>query len=711
MIQKIARWAAYHPKIVVTVAVLLLIPSLIGFICTGVNYDILSYLPDRLESVQGEQVLDQTFNNAGMSIVIVEDMPAKYTSALKEEIAEIEGVRTVMWVDEFVGTQTPAEALPDAVQQIFYSTDGSKTMMLVQYENAGSSKETLQAIQQIKKLANKQTFISGMSAITEDTKEIADSQAPLYVTVAILLALGIMSFMMESWILPFVILAALGMAILYNMGTNIFLGQISFITQAIAAILQLGVTMDYSIFLMDRYTEEKTKYPDRRDAMASAVTKSFTALMGSSLTTIFGFVALCFMQLGLGFDIGFVMAKGVVFGILTVVLVLPEILLLLEEYINKYKHRSIIPSFHGVNRFVFKFKKVFAVLFVVLLIPTYIVQSNADVYYNFDKALPSDLVSIQGLNKLKTDFNMASTQFLIVDDTLPAGKLMQMEKEIENLDGISSLLAYNSILGPAVPDDILPNSVLEICKKDGKQMIMVNSEYGAATDELNAQLQQMENIVKRYDENALITGEGALTKDLITTTDRDFLVTSILSIAAIFILIAVCFKSVTLPVLLVLSIELAIWINLSFATMMGTEISFVAPTVINCVQLGATVDYAILLTTRFREELRLGKPKKDAILNAANAAEHSILQSASVFFVATFGVYLICDISLIKGICALLARGSVISALVIVFFLTPILYLCEGVIQKTSHGWRENKPLKIFKNKSQKTKSEVQTDA
>lgn len=711
MIQKIARWAAYHPKTVVTVAVLLLIPSFIGFICTRVNYDILSYLPDSLESVQGEQVLDQTFNNAGMSIVIVEDMPAKYTSALKEEIAEIEGVRTVMWVDEFVGTQTPAEALPDAIQQIFYSADGSKTMMLVQYENAGSSKETLQAIQQIKKLANKQTFISGMSAITEDTKEIADSQAPLYVTVAILLALGIMSFMMESWILPFVILAALGMAILYNMGTNIFLGQISFITQAIAAILQLGVTMDYSIFLMDRYTEEKTKYPDRRDAMASAVTKSFTALMGSSLTTIFGFVALCFMQLGLGFDIGFVMAKGVVFGILTVVLVLPEILLLSEEYINKYKHRSIIPSFQGVNRFVFKFKKVFAVLFVVLLIPTYIVQSNADVYYNFDKALPSDLVSIQGLNKLKTDFNMASTQFLIVDDTLPAGKLMQMEKEIENLDGISSLLAYNSILGPAVPDDILPDSVLEICKKDGKQMIMVNSEYGAATDELNAQLQQMESIVKRYDENALITGEGALTKDLITTTDRDFLVTSILSIAAIFILIAVCFKSVTVPVLLVLSIELAIWINLSCATMMGTEISFVAPTVINCVQLGATVDYAILLTTRFREELRLGKPKKDAILNAANAAEHSILQSASVFFVATFGVYLICDISLIKGICALLARGSVISALVIVFFLTPILYLCEGVIQKTSHGWRENKPLEIFKNKSQKTKSEVQTDA
>lgn len=706
MIQKIAKWEAYHPKTVVLIALLLIIPSVIGFACTRVNYDILSYLPDDLESVQGETVLDETFNNAGMSIVIVEDMPAKYTAALKEEIAQIDGVSSVMWTDDIAGLETPTSALPDVLKDIFYSADGSKTMMLVQYVDSGSSDRTLNAIKEIKKLSNEKTFISGMSAITEDTKEIADSQAPIYIAVAIVLALIIMSVLMESWILPLVILAALGIAIIYNMGTNIFMGEISFITQAIAAILQLGVTMDYSIFLMDRYGEEKLKFTDRRDAMASAVQKSFTALMGSSLTTVFGFVALCFMQLELGFDIGFVMAKGVVFGILTVVFILPEIILVCEKGINKYHHKNFIPSFGKVNGFVFKHRRAFAIAFVVMLIPAYFVQSKADVYYNLDKALPEDLVSVQGLNSLKKDFNMATTQFVIVDDNIPSGKLVQMEDEIQNLDGITSVIAYNTIIGPAVPDSIMPEEILKICKQGGKQMIMVNSAYNAATDELNEQIEKMETIVKIYDGDALITGEGALTKDLITTTDRDFVVTSILSIVAIFILIAICFKSFSLPVLLVLSIELAIWINLSISTIMGTQISFVSPTIINCVQLGATVDYAILLTTRFREELQLGRDKKTAILNAAEAAEHSILQSASVFFAATFGVYLICDISLIKGICALLARGSLISALVIVFFLTPVLYICEGAINKTTFGWRKNK-----KKTVENSESEVKTDA
>ncbi|MDD6275335.1 MAG: efflux RND transporter permease subunit [Clostridia bacterium] len=706
MINKIAQWEARHPKTVVLIALLLIIPSVIGFIGTRVNYDILSYLPEDLESMQGEEVLDKTFNNAGMSIVIVEDMPAKYTEALKEEISEIDGVSSVMWTDDIIGTQTPVSALPDVLKNIFYSADGNKTMMLVKYTNSGSSDETLNAIKQIKKISNEKTFISGVSAITEDTKELADSQAPIYIAVAILIALVIMSVLMESWILPLVILAALGIAIIYNMGTNIFMGSISFITQAIAAILQLGVTMDYSIFLIDRYEEEKLKFTDRCDAMASAVTKSFTALIGSSLTTLFGFVALCFMQLKLGFDIGFVMAKGVVFGILTVILILPEIILLCEKAINKYHHKNFIPRFGKLNGFVYKHRRIFAIMFVVLLIPAYFVQSKADVYYNLSQALPDDLVSIQGLNTLKTDFNMATTQFVIIDDSVPSGKLTQMEDEIKNLDGISSVIAYNSIIGPAVPDSIMPEAILKICKQGGKQMIMVNSTYNAATDELNSQIDKMEQIVKSYDENALITGEGALSKDLVTTTDRDFLVTSILSVAAIFILIAICFKSLSVPILLVLSIELAIWINLSISTLMGTEISFVSPTIINCVQLGATVDYAILLTTRFREEIQLGRTKKEAILNAAEASERSILQSASVFFGATFGVYLICDISLIKGICALLARGSIISALVIIFFLTPILYVCEGVINKTSLGWRRNK-----KQNAENSESEVKTDA
>ncbi|MGN0178919.1 MAG: RND family transporter, partial [Monoglobaceae bacterium] len=671
------------------IALLLLIPSFIGFMGTRGNYDVLSYLPENLESVQGETVLDETFNYAGMSMVIVEDMPTRYTLALKEEISEIDGVAAVMWADDITG-EMPVEALPEMLRDAFFSADEKNTMMIVIYEEAGAADSTMKAIEQIKKLTKDKAFISGMSALVQDTKELTEQEAPLYVAVAVILALIVMSVLMESWILPLVILAALGMAIMYNMGTNIFIGEISFITQAIAAILQLGVTMDYSIFLVDRYTEEREKFDDRREAMANAVSQSFTALIGSSMTTVFGFVALCFMKLKLGFDIGFVMAKGVVLGILTVIFILPSMLLIFENLIEKYKHRSFIPSFVKLNRLIFKSRKVLAVLFVLLLIPAYIVQNNAEVYYNMDKALPEELTSVRGLTMLKDDFNMASTHFIIVDDTLPAGTLIKMEEEITKIDGVTDVLAYNTLIGPAIPDDIIPDELLSLCKRDGKQLIMVNSEYSASTDELGKQLDLLGTLVKSYDPNALITGEGALTKDLIATMDRDFVVTSILSIVAIFILIAICFKSVSLPFLLVLSIELAIWINLACATLMGTQISFVSPTIINCVQLGATVDYAILLTTRFREELRLGKDKKSAIIAAADATEHSILQSASVFFVATFGVYLISDILLIKGICALLARGAVISALVIIFFLTPMLYLGEKAIGKTTLGWRKN---------------------
>ncbi len=701
---KIALWEARHPKTVVIIAVLLLIPSIICFFATRVNYDIMSYLPDSLESVQGEKVLDETFNNAGMSILVIEDMPAKYTSALKSEIEKTEGVSSVIWIDELADIAIPVSILPDVLKNIFYSQDENKTMMLVKYKYAGSSDETLSAIAHIKSLINEKVVISGLSAIVEDTKELCEKQAPVYVAFAVVLALIAMSIMMESWILPFVMLAALGMAIIYNMGTNIFLGEISFVTQSIAAILQLGVTMDYSIFLLDRYYEEKLRYPDQTQAMASAVTKSLTALTGSSLTTIFGFLALCFMQLGLGFDIGFVMAKGVVFGILTVVFVLPEIILLSEDLIDKYQHKSYIPKFDKLNSFVVKHRKILALIFALLLIPSYFVQSKAELYYSMSKALPQELISVKGLNKLKSEFNMATTHFIIFDDSMPSGKIMQMEDEIRSVEGISSMLAYNSFVGPAVPDDIIPDSILKICKADGLQLMMVNSEYSNATDELNAQVSQLEKIVKSYDKNAFVTGEGAISRDLIKTTDRDFAVTSVLSIAAIFILIAVCFKSASLPILLTLSIELAIWINLSLSVLSGKQMSFVDPTVINCIQLGATVDYAILLTTRFREELRAGKDKKNAILSALSAAETSILQSATVFFVATFGVYLICDISIIKGICSLLARGSAISMLVIIVFLAPILYLAEGLISKTTAKWS-------IKNKNDNSDGEAVNNA
>lgn len=685
--KKIALWEAKHPKTVLLFALLLLIPALIGFACTGVNYDILSYLPDELESMQGEQVLDETFNTAGISIVITEDMQPKYTLALKNEILKVEGVSSVIWVDTLADIGIPADALPDVLKNIFYSADGTKTMMLVRYDPAGGEGSDLKAIAQIKTLLGENAFMSGLSVIVDDTREICDSQAPLYIAVAVALALAVMALMMESWFQPLIVLLSLGIAVLYNMGTNFFLGEISFITQCVAAVLQLGVTMDYSIFLIDRYSEEKEHYPTREEAMAAAVTKSFAALSGSSLTTVFGFLALCFMHLKLGFDIGFVMAKGVLFGILTVVFVLPSIVLIFEKQILKYRHRSFIPDLTKVNVFTLKHKKAFALIFLLLLAPSYLIQKDIDLYYSMNKALPGYLTSMQGFERLKNDFDMACTQFVIVDDSIPAAKLMEMEKKLENMDGVSSLLAYNSIVGPAIPDDILPDEIMQLCKQDGLQLFLVNSKFDPATPELTAQLQQMEQIVKSYDPNAYITGEGAIEQGLIDTTDRDFAVTAALSVAAIFILIAIVFKSVTLPIILVLSIELAIWLNLSLSVIMGKEASFVDPTVINCIQLGATVDYAILLTTRFREELRFA-PKQEAMLKAVKMAQQSIFQSAAVFFAATFGVYVVCDIYIVRGMCALLARGAIISEIVIVLFLAPLLVVCEGFIAKTTLSWR-----------------------
>lgn len=683
----IALWEAKHPRTVLIAALLLLIPAFLGFIGTRINYDILSYLPDDLESVQGERVLDETFNTAGISIVITEDMPSKQTLALKREIESIDGVSSVIWVDTIADIGIPAEILPDALTDIFYSRDGKSTMMLVRYDNTGSEESELEAIEKIKPLLTKHSFLSGLSVIVDDTKELCETQAPLYITVAVALALIIMSVLMESWFQPIIVIFALGLAVMYNMGTNIFLGQISYITQCIAAVLQLGVTMDYSIFLIDRYAEEKPKFATREEAMAQAVTVSMTALAGSSLTTVFGFLALCFMRLKLGFDIGFVMAKGVVLGILTVIFVLPSIVLLFEKQITRYRHRSFVPNFTALNKFTLRHKKAFALLFLALLVPAYLTQKNIRLYYSMDKALPQYLTSMEGLTKLKQDFGMACTQFIIVDDSIPADTLIEMEDEIRSLDGVSSLLAYNSVVGAAIPESVIPDEVLSLCKNDGKQLMMVNSEYGSATDEMTRQLEGIDKIVKSYDPDAYITGEGAITQGLIDTTDVDFAVTAVLSIVAIFILIAICFRSPSIPVILVLSIELAIWINLSISVIFNIEGSFVDPTVVNCVQLGATVDYAILLTTRFREELQ-HYPCEEAMMRAVGAAQQSIFQSAGVFFAATFGVYLVCDIYIVRGMCALLARGAIISEIVIIVLLAPVLCVCEKFISKTTPTWR-----------------------
>lgn len=701
--KRIAKFIAYHPKTITIIAVLLLIPAAIGYINTFVNYDILSYLPGDLDSVKGENELDETFNSASMSFLVVEDMPSKDVAALKEKIAKVDNVSSVIWVNDIADISIPQEIIPQAVKDVFYSKDGKCTMMLIQYKYKAVTDETMKAIEDVRGLLNNQCFLSGMGVIMKDTRDLADSQAPIFIAIAIAIALVVMTFCMESWVEPWVLLAALCMAVVYNMGTNLIFGQISYITQCIAAILQLGVTMDYSVFLIDRFEEEKPKYADKRDAMASAIQGAFLSLSGSSLTTIFGFLALCFMDLSLGKDIGLVMAKGVVFGVLTVTIVLPALVLQCDKIIHKYRHRSFIPKFDKLNNFVINHKKVWVAIFVVLFIPSYIMQSNVNVYYSMDRMLPDNIGCIAALNKMKEEFNMATSHFIIVDDSLDASDLVKMENEIKETAGVTNMVAYNSFVGSGIPDSMIPDELKSIAKSGGRQMILVNTSYVAATDECNEQLTKINNIVKKYDKNGYVTGEGAMYKDLIDITDHDFKLTSVLSILSIFILIAIIFKSISIPTILVLSIELAIFVNkaISFAT--GTTLSFIAPTIIGCVQLGATVDYAILLTTRFREEMRNGQNKLDAIKIAANASDRSIFQSALVFFGATFGVFLTCDIKIVKEVCLLLARGSLISAGVIVFMLTPLLLVLEGLIEKTTYDFLGKKLKLKMKKKENKT--------
>lgn len=701
--KRIAKFIAYHPKTITIIAVLLLIPAAIGYINTFVNYDILSYLPGDLDSVKGENELDETFNSASMSFLVIEDMPSKDVAALKEKIAKVDNVSSVIWVNDIADISIPQEIIPQAVKDIFYSKDGKCTMMLIQYKYKAVTDETMKAIEDIRGLLNNQCFLSGMGVIMKDTRDLADSQAPIFIAIAIAIALVVMTFCMESWVEPWVLLAALCMAVVYNMGTNLIFGQISYITQCIAAILQLGVTMDYSVFLIDRFEEEKPKYADKRDAMASAIQGAFLSLSGSSLTTIFGFLALCFMDLSLGKDIGLVMAKGVVFGVLTVTIVLPALVLQCDKIIHKYRHRSFIPKFDKLNNFVVNHKKVWVAIFIVLFIPSYIMQSNVNVYYSMDRMLPDDIGCIAALNKMKEEFNMATSHFIIVDDSLDASDLVKMENEIKGTAGVTNMVAYNSFVGSGIPDSMIPDELKSIAKSGGRQMILVNTSYVAATDECNEQLTKINNIVKKYDKNGYVTGEGAMYKDLIDITDHDFKLTSVLSILSIFILIAIIFKSISIPTILVMSIELAIFVNkaISFAT--GTTLSFIAPTIIGCVQLGATVDYAILLTTRFREEMRNGHNKLDAIKIAANASDRSIFQSALVFFGATFGVFLTCDIKIVKEVCLLLARGSLISAGVIVFMLTPLLLVLEGLIEKTTYDFLGKKLKLKMKKKENKT--------
>ncbi len=683
-----ARWITKNTKKVILIALILLIPSFLGFLFTPVNYDILSYLPEELDSVKGINILDKDFNMASMGIIILDDVTFDEAKTIENSIEEVENVKSVLWIGAVSEYPIPLSMLPSGITSMLYSADGDSTLMMVQFSSPGSSSKTLDAIDEIQDILPENCVMSGTAAMTYDMSELMLEQVPVFAAIAVGLALIALGMTMESFMLPIVMLMALGISILYNMGTNFVFGQVSFITQSIASILQLGVTMDYSIFLMDRYIEEKPKYRTREAAMSKAIVETFASLAGSSVTTVFGFLALCFMSFTLGLDMGIVMAKGVILGIFTTVTVLPALLLIFENAINKTKHRSLIPPFGGINKVTIKLRKVIAIVFVLLIIPAWYGQNNVSKYYNMMDAMPEDMESIAAMDVLKEDFNMASMNLILIDADIPDTKKIELADRLSQLDGVSAVLNMGSMMGTTIAVDILPDSVKSMLSSAGKELIMVNSVYSPATDECNAQLDELTDIVKSYDPDGYVTGEAPMYKDLISVTDKDFIVTNIISIAAIFIVIALVFKSISIPFILVLSIEFAIWINIAISFLTGEEICFITPTVISCVQLGATVDYAILLTTRFREEIRNGVEKKQAMKNAADSAHKSIFQSSLVFFAATIGVGLVCDIDIVTSMCTMLARGALISALVIIVFLTPILVVTEGFINKTTYKWR-----------------------
>ena len=686
MIEKIAHGLTRKPKLVALIAVLMLIPSIIGYAATRINYDILTYLPQDLESSQGERLLEEPFHMAATSMLIVEGMPAGYTNDLISEIKEVPGVSNALWLSNLVGIQIPTDMIPASFREIFFSGEG--TMMIIQYDHPGASEETMNAISQIRSICNEKCFLAGFSVVIKDTKDLVDRELPVFVALAVVLALCAMLLTLESTVLPLILLINIGIAIVYNFGTNVFLGEISYITKAIAAVLQLGVTMDYSIFLYHRYKDERTNYDDKRDAMAQAIIAAFRSLSGSSVTTIAGFLALCFMRLTLGRDIGIVMAKGVVLGVATVILVLPALILLFDKQIDKHRHKQLIPSMTRINQFVLRHRVAFVVLTLLLFLPSIYAQNHANVYYKLDESLPRDLPSIVGNEKLKDEFDMATSHFVVLRDDIPTMDMTEMENQLKALPGITGLVSYHAMLGTGIPDFFIPDAVKDMLKQGGYQMMMVNSSYDTASDAVSEQLAQMTAIIKSYDPDAMITGEAAMTDDLISTTAVDFKVTNYISIAAIFLIIAIVFQSISVPLALVATIELAIFINQGIPYFTGTYVPFVAPTVISCVQLGATVDYAILMTSRFQEELRKGKDRMEAALIAADTSDTSIITSALVMFCATLGVSFVSSIDLIGSICIMLARGALISAVVCMFLMPAILCVCEPVFNKTSLHWR-----------------------
>ncbi len=691
--EKIAQKIAKHSKSILIFALILLIPSIFGYIKTDINYDILSYLPNNISTTQAEKILKDDFGCGTLAMLIVENMDDKDVAKIKDKVAKVDGVEEVLWVDDFMDLSVPKEILPKDMTDFLYNGDKS-TMMIVKMEKATGDIKTQNAVSSIRNIAGKQSFLSGMCGILKDTKDLADKEVPLYILAASILILIILGLTLESSVIPIIFLTSIGMAVIYNFGSNIIFGEISYITKALAAVLQLGVTMDYSIFLLHRYEEEKYKYPDdKKTAMAKAITNTVTSVFGSSITTIAGFLALCVMELGFGKDIGLVMAKGVLIGVISTVTILPSFILVFDKQIEKYKHKTILPKFNKVSKGVVKHYKKLSILFVIIFIPAYFGYKNADVYYNLDESLPDDFPSIIATNKMKTDYDMESTNFILVKDSIAPNDISEMIKEIENIDGITSVIGLEKYIGPRINQDFLPQDILSEIKSNGYEEILVNSKYKAATDECNDQIEKLNKIVHKYDKDGLVGGEAPLTLDLIKIANTDFTKVNAVSIAAIFVIIAVLFKSLSLPVVLVLSIECAIFVNLGIPYYTGTVEPFIASIVLGTIQLGATVDYAILLTSRFKEERNNGYSKFEAMERSISGCAPSILTSALTFFGATVGVGLLSKLEMISSLCSLMSRGAIVSMFMIIFILPAILLLFESLIIKTSKNFIDKNDL------------------
>lgn len=697
---RFARFIVKKRGFILAVAVVLAILSVFGLKATKINYDILTYLPGDLNSIVGEKALDEDFHIASTAMVTVEGMSNRDVLKLKDEFRQIDGVSKVYWVDDVANLSIPKEMLPEELKNTFYGKNS--TLLIVTFDGSSSSESTMSAIGQMKKLLRKDCLIGGMSAVAEDTRDLTDSQVPIYILIAVALVLIVLFLGVESNVTPFLIVLGIGFAVLYNFGSNILLGQISYVTESLAAVLQLGVTMDFSIFLIHRYEDEKRRLGDKEEAMAVAIARSFVSIFGSSLTAIAGFLALCTMSLTLGYDIGVVMAKGVFLGVICTFTILPALLLMFDSAAEKHRHKTLIRPLTKTSHFIVDHHVAILLVFIALLIPFVYGKNHTKQYYNLIQSLPDELVSVRGTNRLKDDYGMQATDFILVDENLRSGDVVKMTDELKALDGVTLAVGYKDYVGSEIPADVIPDDIRNLFVSGGRQLVIVNSQYIPASDEQNAQLDKIGAIVKKYDANALITGEAPMNKDLVTIAGNDFKHVDTASILAVFLIIALIFRSVSLPVLLVLAIESAVMINMGIPYFTGTTLPFIAGIVIGTIQLGSTINYAILLTNRYREERIRGFEAKEATRRAVEISSRSIFSSGLAFFAATFGVSVYSNVDLIKSLCLLIARGAVISMFVILFVLPALLILFSKLIEKSSYHWLRPNAMLAEENPAEK---------